>query len=92
MAFFGGLGSDHAKGHWPLGTSQLLSIALSYKNKTGKNLWNNTLKRLIDIVIEDGLFPESVNPETGKVFTRYWFAWPGATISWLYLTKILDNK
>ncbi len=90
---FGGLGSDHAKGHWPLGTSQLLAIALSYKGKSkvASNLWNRSLKRLADIVIQDGLFSESVDPLTGNVFTRYWFAWPGATISWLYLAKIIDN-
>ena len=91
---FGGLGSDHAKGHWPLGDSQLLAIALAMvkkRDKTGKKLWQNTLKTLQSIVMNDGLFSESVYPETGKVFTRYWFAWPGATISWLYLMSAVDK-
>jgi uncharacterized protein len=85
---FGGLGSDHAKGHWPLGDSQLQAIALSMiKNEQskGKILWKNTLDMLESTVQKDGLFSESVYPDSGEVYTRYWFAWPGAAISWLYL-------
>jgi uncharacterized protein len=86
---FGGLGSDHAKGHWPLGTSQLLAIAkMKNNNPDGIELWSSTLKTLKSIVMNDGLFSESVYPDSGEVFTRYWFAWPGATVSWLYLLSI----
>ncbi|MED7787460.1 glycoside hydrolase family 125 protein [Francisella sp. 19X1-34] len=83
----GGLGSDHAKGHWPLGTAQLLAISLVSKNE---KLWCETVTTLDKILQKDGLFSESVYPDTGKVNTRYWFAWPGATISWLYLLKHFD--
>ena len=83
----GGLGSDHAKGHWPLGTAQLIAIAIEMIkcNNNGSELLCLTLNTLIKIMMHDGLFSESVKPDTGEVFTRYWFAWPGAAISWLYL-------
>lgn len=91
---FGGLGSEHAKGHWPLGDSQLMAIAMCMIKENiqgGRQLWNNVEKMLEDTVQKDGLFSESVVPESGEVFTRYWFAWPGATISWLYLVSNFAN-
>jgi uncharacterized protein len=88
---FGGLGSDHAKGHWPLGSSQLIAIAIAKikdNNSDGIKLWKEVLNNLKHIAMKDGLFSESVYPDSGEVFTRYWFAWPGAIISWLYLLNI----
>lgn len=92
---YGGLGSDHAKGHWPLGDSQLLAISLARiikGNNEGCILWDKTMKTLMRIMQKDGLFSESVFPDNGNVYTRYWFAWPGAVISWLCLLKYQYDK
>ena len=55
--------------------------------QNGERLWEKTLDMLESTAQKDGLFSESVHPNTGQVYTRYWFAWPGATISWLYLSN-----
>ncbi len=85
---FGGLGSDHAKGHWPLGDSQVQAIATAMIKSNiaiGYKLLESIQSMLQSVVQKDGLFSESVHHDTGKVFTRYWFAWPGASISWFYM-------
>jgi len=61
-------------------------------DEKGKLLWHNTVEMLQSIVMSDGLFSESVYPQTGEVYTRYWFAWPSATISWLYLLKEQNKR
>lgn len=79
---FGGLGSVHTPHPWPLGDAQELAWhRLNGKPEDWTRVWN----KLQTIGQRDGLFSEAVDEQTGRVRSRYWFSWPGATIAMEWL-------
>jgi hypothetical protein len=74
---FGGLGSLHTPGSWPLGDVQEW-IAASLSGDRGQA--EATLDRLVSVSAADGLLPEAYDPETGEWRARHWFAWPAAVL------------
>lgn len=82
---FGGLGSIHTPGPWPLGDVQ----QLMYSRLTGNfDLYNSTLAKLLSIAQADGILPEAIDAQTGRVLSRSWFSWPGAAFGW----ELLKNN
>jgi uncharacterized protein len=77
---FGGLGSMHTPGTWPLGDLQ---------EWVAKNLLGDTagaaraLERLAQVASADGMLPETYDSDTGAWRARHWFAWPGALLALL---------
>ena len=76
---FGGLGSRHAPAKWTLGDVQEL---LAYNLIGPERHVKKIRKKLRGDIMVDGLFPETIDPETGILSTRAWFAWPGAAFVW----------
>lgn len=75
---FGGLGSVHTPGAWPLGDVQ----ELIYARAVGDGQRAGTvLGRLQATACRDGSLPEARDPDTGRVRSRHWFAWPGAALA-----------
>jgi uncharacterized protein len=79
---WGGLGSEHTPGTWPLGDIQEW-VAASLLGDTGRA--ERTLDRLLAVAAPDGLLPETYDSGTGRWLARPWFAWPGATLAALAL-------
>jgi meiotically up-regulated gene 157 (Mug157) protein len=79
---WGGLGSAHTPGTWPLGDIQEW-VAASLLGDTGRA--ERTLVRLLAVAAPDGLLPETYHSGTGRWLARPWFAWPGATLAVLAL-------
>jgi uncharacterized protein len=79
---WGGLGSAHTPGTWPLGDIQEW-VATSLLGDTGRA--GRALDRLLAVAAPDGLLPESYDPQSGRWLARHWFAWPGATLAALAL-------
>jgi hypothetical protein len=73
----GGLGSLHTPGTWPLGDVQEW-VAGSVWGDHGRA--EAALDRLVAVSADDGLLPESYDPETGEWRARHWFAWPAAVV------------
>lgn len=74
---FGGLGSVHTKGPWPLGYAQEFVFAHLTENEAGKaDAW----RRIKGSMFWDGLFPEAVDCHTGDCVSKAWFSWPGSMI------------
>ncbi len=74
---FGGLGSVHTPGAWPLGdTQELLWARLTGDAARAEQV----LGRLTQTACWDGALPEARDPDTGEVRSRHWFAWPGAAL------------
>lgn len=74
---FGGLGSVHTRGPWPLGYFQMWKYAqMSRDRKAEREAW----EKICGSMQWDGLFPEAVNVETGECTSKAWFSWPGAMI------------
>jgi uncharacterized protein len=74
---FGGLGSVHTRGPWPLGYAQEYVYACMKENKVAKE---DAWRRIKGCMFWDGLFPEAVDGETGDCVSKAWFSWPGAMI------------
>jgi len=74
---FGGLGSLHTPGTWPLGDIQEW-VAASLLGDEEES--ERALARLVAVASEDGMLPEAYDPQTGKWRARHWFAWPGALL------------
>ena len=74
---FGGLGSQHTPGAWPLGDVQELIYA-KIRGDSGRA--GRALERLIRTACLDGSLPEARDPLTGSVVSRHWFAWPGSAL------------
>ena len=77
---WGGLGSLHTPGTWPLGDLQewvAASIAAE-----------RALDRLTGVASADGLLPETYDPATGAWTARHWFAWPAAAVGALALARL----
>jgi uncharacterized protein len=79
---WGGLGSAHTSGTWPLGDIQEW-VATSLLGDTGRA--ERALDRLLAVAAPDGLLPETYDSATGRWLARPWFAWPGATLAALAL-------
>jgi meiotically up-regulated gene 157 (Mug157) protein len=83
---FGGLGSLHTRGPWPLGDTQAW-VAASLRGDVAAAA--AALERLCDVALNDGMLPEAYDPTTGRILARHWFAWPGALLAALL---ILDGR
>jgi hypothetical protein len=79
---WGGLGSRHTPGTWPLGDLQEW-VAASLTGDTARA--TQTLDRLIGAATPDGMLPETYDPADGHPLARHWFAWPGSALGALYL-------
>jgi hypothetical protein len=79
---WGGLGSAHTPGTWPLGDIQEW-VAFSLIGERERAV--RVLRRLLDATTCDGMFPEAYDPNSGRIAARPWFAWPGAVLGALYL-------
>jgi uncharacterized protein len=79
---WGGLGSAHTPGTWPLGDIQEW-VAASLLGATGRA--ERALDRLLAVAAPDGLLPETYDSATGRWLARPWFAWPAATLAALAL-------
>jgi hypothetical protein len=79
---WGGLGSAHTPGTWPLGDIQEW-VAASLLGDSGRA--ERALVRLLAVAAPDGLLPETYDSGTGRWLARPWFAWPGATLAALAL-------
>ena len=75
---FGGLGSIHTPGAWPLGDVQ----ELLYARLTGDaHRGAAVITRLAATACIDGSLPEARSETSGQVRSRHWFAWPGAALT-----------
>jgi hypothetical protein len=72
---FGGLGSVHSAGSWPLGHLQQLLIAGALGDEQSEEATRRALQRQAQW---DDLLPEASDPTDGHPVSRPWFAWPGA--------------
>lgn len=79
---WGGLGSAHTPGSWPLGDVQEW-VAASLLGDTGRA--ERVLQRLLAVAAPDGLLPETYDSATGAWLARHWFAWPSAVLAALAL-------
>jgi hypothetical protein len=75
---YGGLGSIHTPGAWPLGDVQEYLYAGVVSDDTRAR---DVLGRLATTACHDGALPEARDPDTGSVRSRHWFAWPGAALT-----------
>ena len=74
---FGGLGSIHTPGAWPLGDVQ----EIVYGRLVGdERRVTAALDRLVATAGWDGGLPEARDPQSGAVRSRHWFAWPSAAL------------
>ena len=78
----GHLGSVHSPAPWPLGDIQAMIIARARGDTTGAEKARATLRRVAQL---DGALPEAYDAASGAVFSRHWFAWPGAALACLEL-------
>lgn len=74
---FGGLGSVHTRGPWPLGYYQELVFAEMLGDADARG---RAWRRIKETSFFDGLFPEAVDGCTGQCTSKAWFAWPGCMI------------
>jgi hypothetical protein len=74
---WGGLGSLHTPGTWPLGDAQEWIFASAVGDLARAE---RALDRLTCVAARDGLLPEAYDPKTGAWTARHWFAWPAALV------------
>lgn len=75
---YGGLGSVHTPGAWPLGDVQ----EYLYARLIGDDVrMRRVTDRLVRTAGHDGALPEARDPASGSVRSRHWFAWPGAALT-----------
>jgi hypothetical protein len=79
---WGGLGSAHTPGTWPLGDVHEW-VAASLLGDPARA--ERTLGRLLAVAAPDGLLPETYDSATGTWLARHWFAWPAAALAALAL-------
>jgi len=80
---YGGLGSAHTPGTWPLGDIQrwVAASLLGHHDQA-----DAAISRLTEIAADDGLLPETYDSDTGAWQARHWFAWPSAALGAVYLS------
>ena len=86
---WGGLGSAHTAGTWPLGDVQEW-VAASMLGETGRA--EQVLGRLLAVAAPDGLLPETFDAGTGAWRARHWFAWPSAALAALALGGAEEDR
>ena len=74
----GGLGSVHTAGVWALGLVQELIFVRGIGDEERVR---RVLGVLEELVSDDGMLPETADPESGEWLSRHWFGWPGAALS-----------
>lgn len=74
---FGGLGSIHTPGAWPLGDVQELIYARLARDRPR---FDQVIDRLHATACWDGSLPEARHPATGEPLSRHWFAWPNCAL------------
>jgi hypothetical protein len=63
---------------WVLGLIQELLYARAIGDEErGKHV----LGTLEELVSDDGMLPETVDPTSGEWLSRHWFGWPGAALA-----------
>jgi uncharacterized protein len=80
---YGGLGSHHTPGVWPLGDAQEWTVAQLIGNDATAA---RVLAKWDLMASDDGMLPEAYDPSTGEWTARHWFAWPGALVGLLHRT------
>ena len=74
---FGGLGSVHTRGPWPLGYLQeFLYADMTNDTAAEQDAW----RRIKAAMQWDGLFSEAVDINTAQCTSKAWFSWPGSMI------------
>lgn len=74
---YGGLGSVHTRGPWPLGFAQEFIYAnMTSDGYAARDAW----RRIQGSMFWDGLFSEAVDAQTGDCTSKAWFSWPGSII------------
>lgn len=74
---FGGLGSVHTRGPWPLGYFQ----GWRYAQMTGDtSRESDDWRKICGAMLWDGTFSEAVDSHTGECTSKAWFSWPGSMI------------
>lgn len=86
---FGGLGSVHTRGPWPLGFAQEYIYASIRSDTVAKQ---DAWRRIQGSMFWDGLFPEAVDCHTGDCVSKAWFSWPGSMIGSALLRFGLELK
>jgi hypothetical protein len=74
---YGGLGSPHTPGAWPLGDVQEWIYAQLIGDRERAGI---VLSRLNRTSCWDGGLPEARDPTSGEVRSRHWFAWPNCAL------------
>jgi uncharacterized protein len=74
---YGGLGSHHTPGVWPLGLIQEWVVRSLAGDRAAAE---NALRRLVACAMADGSLPEASDPASARMLARPWFAWPGALL------------
>jgi hypothetical protein len=74
---FGGLGSVHTPGPWPLGYFQEFVYAQLTNNAVAEE---DAWRRITGAMLWDGLFSEAVDYRTAECTSKAWFSWPGSMI------------
>lgn len=75
---YGGLGSVHTRGPWPLGYFQELVFAeMRGDLQAREQAW----RKIQGAMFPDGLFSEAVDGHTGECTSKAWFSWPGSMIA-----------
>lgn len=81
---FGGLGSAHTPGTWPLGDLQ----SYLFHDRVGESDEARTVReRLVVTAAGDGLLPEAYDSVTGEWSARHWFGWPAAAVGCLAYSR-----
>lgn len=83
---YGGLGSIHTPGPWPLGDAQEMLLARTLEDE---ERWHRAKEKAFKKMQWDGGFAEANDEITGEVISKHWFSWPGcmigaALIEWEY--------
>lgn len=79
---YGGLGSQHTPGAWPLGDVQELAYRRALGDAEGRQ---QVAERMAATAAWDGALPEARDAQSGEIHSRHWFAWPGAALAYLCL-------
>lgn len=86
---YGGLGSVHSPGAWPLGYFQELAYAAQGNDTLGMRAsWT----KIAAAMQWDGTFSEAVDPTTAACTSKAWFSWPGAMIGALLIQMRLNGQ
>jgi meiotically up-regulated gene 157 (Mug157) protein len=80
---YGGLGSRHTAGVWPLGDAQEWAVSRALGDADREV---SVTTRLAAVASADGMLPETYDEDDGSWRARPWFAWPGSLVGLLHET------